>query len=150
LRFSFDKSTGDLWIADVGQGQWEEIDHEPAGRGGRNYGWNALEGSHPFAGGEAPSGAVSPVIEYSHEQGGCTVIGGSVYRGTAIPDLVGGYLYGDYCAGWIKAAPVGGGRVGRSRDLGISVRALTSFGADQRGELYAMSQGGSVYRIVRG
>jgi hypothetical protein len=90
------------------------------------------------------------VIEYSHEQGGCKVIGGSVYRGTAIPDLVGGYLYGDYCAGWIKAAPVGGGRVGRSRDLGISVRALTSFGADQRGELYAMSQGGSVYRIVRG
>jgi glucose/arabinose dehydrogenase len=148
-RFSFDQSTGDLWIADVGQGQWEEIDHEPAGRGGRNYGWNPLEGSHPFSGGEAPAGAVSPVIEYSHEQGGCTVIGGPVYRGRAIPDLVGGYLYGDYCAGWIKAAPVGGGRVGRSRDLGISVRALTSFGVDQRGELYAMSQGGSLYRIVR-
>ncbi len=146
-RFSFDPATGDLWIADVGQGDWEEIDHEPAGRGGRNYGWNQLEGSHRFQGDPSP-GAVPPVIEYSHRDGGCTVIGGSVYRGRAIPDLVGAYLYGDYCAGWISAAPAGGGRAGDSRDLGINVRSLTSFGTDQRGELYALSQGGPVYRIV--
>ncbi|HZC99276.1 MAG TPA: PQQ-dependent sugar dehydrogenase [Actinomycetes bacterium] len=146
-RFSFDPATGDLWIADVGQGAWEEIDREPAGRGGRNYGWNRLEGSHRYQG-DAPSGAVAPVIEYSHQGGACTVIGGSVYRGKAIPDLVGAYLYGDYCAGWIRAAPVSDGRVGDSRDLGINVRSLTSFGVDQRGELYALSQAGGVYRIV--
>jgi glucose/arabinose dehydrogenase len=146
-RFSFDPATGDLWIADVGQGDWEEIDHEPAGRGGRNYGWNRLEGSHPYQG-QAPPGTVPPQIEYSHRDGGCTVIGGSVYRGTAIPDLVGAYLYGDFCAGWIRAAPAGGR--GGSRDLGISVPSLTSFGVDQRGELYALSQTGPVYRVVRG
>ncbi len=146
-RFSFDPATRDLWIADVGQGEWEEIDHEPAGRGGRNYGWNPLEGSHPYAG-ERPAGAVPPVIEYSHQEGGCTVIGGSVYRGKAIPDLVGGYLYGDYCAGWVRAAPVRGAGVGESRDLGINVPNLTSFGVDQHGELYALSQGGPVYRIL--
>jgi glucose/arabinose dehydrogenase len=148
-RFSFDPVTRDLWIADVGQGDWEEIDHEPAGQGGRNYGWNRLEGSHRFSG-DPPSGAVGPVIEYSHQEGGCTVIGGSVYRGRAIPDLAGAYLYGDYCAGWIRAAPVRGADVGGSRDLGINVRSLTSLGVDQRGELYALSQAGPVYRIVRG
>jgi glucose/arabinose dehydrogenase len=146
-RFSFDPATGDLWIADVGQGEWEEIDSEPAGRGGRNYGWDRLEGSHRYQG-DAPPGAVQPVIEYSHQDGGCTVIGGSVYRGKAIPGLAGAYLYGDYCAGWIRAAPVSDGRAGDSRDLGVKVRSLTSFGVDQRGELYALSQDGAVYRIV--
>jgi glucose/arabinose dehydrogenase len=146
-RFSFDPATGDLWIADVGQGDWEEIDHEPARRGGRNYGWNLREGSHPFEG-DAPPGAVAPVTEYSHQTGGCTVIGGSVYRGSAIPDLAGAYLYGDYCAGWIRAAPVSDGGVGGYRDLGIKVPSLTSFGVDQRGELYALSQAGGMYRIV--
>jgi glucose/arabinose dehydrogenase len=146
-RFSFDAATGDLWIGDVGQDTWEEIDHEPARRGGRNYGWNRLEGSHPYQG-EAPSGAVAPVLEYSHQDGGCTVIGGFVYRGKAIPDLAGAYLYGDYCGGWVRAAPVGDGSVGDSRDLGLRLRALTSFGVDQRGEPYALSQAGPVYRIV--
>src|SRR5947208_549334 len=83
-RFSFDSATGDLWIADVGQDTYEEIDHERARRGGRNYGWNHLEGSHPYQG-VTPSGAVPPVIEYSHRDGGCTVIGGFVYHGRAIP-----------------------------------------------------------------
>jgi glucose/arabinose dehydrogenase len=147
-RFSFDPVTRDLWIADVGQGEWEEIDHQPAGRGGQNYGWNALEGSHRFLG-EAPAGVVGPVLEYSHQNGTCTVIGGSVYRGRAIPNLTGAYLYGDYCAGWVRAAAVrAGGRVGADRDLGVNVPSLTSFGMDQRGELYALSQAGPVYRIV--
>jgi glucose/arabinose dehydrogenase len=146
-RFSFDPATRDLWIADVGQGNWEEIDHEPAGRGGRNYGWNRLEGTHHFSG-DPPAGAVAPVIEYDHSGGACTVIGGSVYRGSAIPDLRGAYLYGDYCAGWIKAVRAGS-RVGAPRDLGINVPSLTSFGTDQRGELFALSGAGQVFQIVK-
>jgi glucose/arabinose dehydrogenase len=145
-RFSFDPDTKDLWIADVGQGDWEEIDHEPAGRGGRNYGWNRLEGTHRFEG-DAPPGAVAPVLEYNHDGGACTVIGGSVYRGDAIPDLRGAYLYGDYCLGFIKAVPATGGS---PRDLGINVPSLTSFGTDQRGELFALSGQGQVFRIVKG
>jgi glucose/arabinose dehydrogenase len=145
-RFSFDPVTKDLWIADVGQGDWEEVDHEPAGRGGRNYGWNRLEGSHRFRGG-APAGAVGPVLEYNHDDGSCTVIGGSVYRGSAIPNLRGAYLYGDYCGGWVKAVSAGG-RAGEPRDLGINVPSLTSFGTDRRGELLALSGGGQVFRIV--
>ena len=145
-RFSFDPATRDLWIADVGQGDWEEVDHEPAGQGGRNYGWNRLEGSHRFNG-DAPRGAVGPVVEYDHSDGACTVIGGSVYRGGDIPDLRGAYLYGDYCAGWIRAVSAGG-RTGSPRDLGINVPSLTSFGTDQRGELFALSGAGQVFRIV--
>jgi glucose/arabinose dehydrogenase len=145
-RFSFDPATRDLWIADVGQGDWEEVDHEPAGRGGRNYGWNRLEGSHRFNG-DPPAGAVGPVLEYDHSGGACTVIGGSVYRGGAIPDLRGAYLYGDYCLGWVKA--VRADRVGAPRDLGINLPSLTSFGTDRRGELFALSGAGPVYRIVR-
>jgi glucose/arabinose dehydrogenase len=146
-RFSFDPATKDLWIADVGQGTWEEVDQEPAGQGGRNYGWNRLEGRHPFEG-TAPAGAVGPVLEYNHDGGACTVIGGSVYRGSAIPNLRGAYLYGDYCLGWLKA--VLPGHFGDPQDLGINVPSLTSFGVDQRGELFALSGGGPVYRIVKG
>jgi glucose/arabinose dehydrogenase len=146
-RFSFDAATGDLWIGDVGQNTYEEIDHEPAGEGGRNYGWNRREGLHAFNGGDKPEGAVDPVIEYSHP-GGCTVIGGFVYRGRRIPGLQGAYLYGDYCAGWVRAARAPGGRIAEQRDLGLQVPSLSSFGADAQGELYALSLGGGVYRIA--
>ena len=147
-RFSFDPATGDMWIGDVGQNAWEEVDHEPAGSGGRNYGWNRREGRHDFEG-ERPAGAVEPVIEYGREGGACTVIGGSVYWGRRIPGLRGAYLYGDYCAGWVRAARVRGGRVAEQRDLGLSVPGLTSFGVDPAGELYAMSLSGPVYRLAR-
>jgi glucose/arabinose dehydrogenase len=146
-RFSFDPASGDMWIGDVGQNAWEEIDHEPAGEGGRNYGWNRREGRHSFDG-ERPAGAVEPVIEYGREGGACTVIGGSVYWGRRIPGLRGAYLYGDYCAGWVRAARVRGGRVAEQRDLGLSVPNLTSFGVDAAGELYAMSLAGPVYRLA--
>jgi glucose/arabinose dehydrogenase len=146
-RFSFDPATGDMWIGDVGQNAWEEIDHEPAGSGGRNYGWSRREGRHDFEG-ERPAGAVDPVIEYGREGGACTVIGGSVYRGRRIPGLRGAYLYGDYCAGWVRAARARGGRVAEQRDLGLSVPNLTSFGVDPTGELYAMSLAGPVYRLA--
>jgi glucose/arabinose dehydrogenase len=145
-RFSFDPASGDLWIGDVGQNAWEEVDREPARSGGRNYGWNRREGLHAFEG-ERPAGAVDPVIEYGREGGACTVIGGSVYWGRRIPGLRGAYLYGDFCAGWVRAARVRGGRVAEQRDLGLSVPNLTSFGVDPAGELYAMSLAGPVYRL---
>jgi glucose/arabinose dehydrogenase len=147
-RFSFDAATGDLWIGDVGQNAYEEVDHEPAGTGGRNYGWNRREGLHAYGGGERPDGAVDPVIEYAHSGGGCTVIGGFVYRGQKIKGLRGAYLYGDYCAGWVRAARVAGGKVAEQRDLGPNVPSLSSFGADAAGELYALALGGDVYRIA--
>jgi glucose/arabinose dehydrogenase len=147
-RFSFDAATGDLWIGDVGQNAYEEVDHEPAGSGGRNYGWNRREGLHAYGGGERPDGAVDPVIEYSHDSGGCTVIGGFVYRGQRVRGLRGAYLYGDYCAGWVRAARVSGAKVAEQRDLGLQVPSLSSFGTDADGELYALSLGGDVYRIA--
>jgi glucose/arabinose dehydrogenase len=148
-RFSFDPATDDLWIGDVGQNRWEEIDHQPAGAGGRNYGWDRREGRHEFEG-ERPDGAIDPVIEYGREGGACTVIGGAVYRGRRIPGLRGAYLYGDYCAGWVRAARVSGGRVAEQRDLRTDVPGLTSFGVGPDGELYAMSLSGPVYRLVPG
>jgi glucose/arabinose dehydrogenase len=146
-RFSFDAATGDLWIGDVGQNSFEEVDHEPAGKGGRNYGWNRREGRHPFNGGDRPDGAVDPVIEYGRGDG-CTVIGGFVYRGRRIAGLQGSYLYGDYCEGWVRAARAPGGKVAEQRDLGLEVPSLSSFGADADGELYALSLGGDVFRIA--
>jgi glucose/arabinose dehydrogenase len=148
-RFSFDPATADMWIGDVGQNRWEEIDYQPAGAGGRNYGWDRREGRHEFEG-ERPDGAVDPVIEYGREGGACTVIGGYVYRGRRIPGLRGAYLYGDYCAGWVRAARVSGGRAAEQRDLGTDVPGLSSFGVDADGELYAMSLSGPVYRLVPG
>jgi glucose/arabinose dehydrogenase len=147
-RFSFDAATGDMWIGDVGQNAYEEVDHEPAGSGGRNYGWNRREGRHAYSGAERPEGAVDPVIEYGRAGGACTVIGGFVYRGQRIRGLRGAYLYGDYCAGWVRAARARGGRVLEQRDLGLQVPGLSSFGTDTAGELYALSLGGDVYRIA--
>jgi glucose/arabinose dehydrogenase len=150
-RYSFDRLTGDLWIADVGQNEWEEVDRQPAGSaGGENYGWNVLEGQHPFSGAEVPSDAVPPMFEYSQDAGGCTVIGGYVYRGEAIPELQGAYVFGDLCLGRIEALRVEEGRVTGHRVLGPEVPSLSSFGEDTRGELYAMSLGGEVYRLVPG
>jgi glucose/arabinose dehydrogenase len=146
-RFSFDAATGDLWIGDVGQNAYEEVDVEPAGSGGRNYGWNRREGRHPYSGGDRPDGAVDPVIEYGRGDG-CTVIGGFVYRGRRIGGLRGAYLYGDYCSGWVRAARTRDGKVLEQRDLGLQVPSLSSFGADAAGELYALSLAGGVYRLA--
>jgi glucose/arabinose dehydrogenase len=147
-RFSFDAATGDLWIGDVGQNAYEEVDFEPAGSGGRNYGWNRREGLHAYNGGDRPSGAVDPVIEYGRDGGACTVIGGFVYRGQRIAGLRGAYLYGDYCAGWVRAARTRDGNILEQRDLGLEVPGLSSFGVDTTGELYALSLGGQLYRLA--
>ena len=116
-RFSFDRLTGDLYIGDVGQDNWEEVDFEPASSGGgQNYGWKIMEGTHCNSAGAAgcvvPPPACGdpaytlPVLEYAHDDGRCAVTGGYVYRGTAIPDLKGSYVYGDFCTGevWSAAA----------------------------------------------
>jgi glucose/arabinose dehydrogenase len=148
-RFSFDRATGDLWIADVGQSTWEEIDFEPAGSGGgRNFGWNLMEGDHAYIGGRPQPGLVRPVFEYSHRRGGCAVTGGYVYRGRAIPALQGAYVFGDFCLGRLEALRLRDGRVFEHWALGPAVPNLSSFGEDAQGELYAMSLSGDVFRLV--
>jgi glucose/arabinose dehydrogenase len=146
-RFSWDRKTRDMWIADVGQSQWEEIDFAPAGRGaGANYGWNRLEGSHAFSG-TPPAGAVAPIHEYSHATGGCSVSGGYVYRGSKIPELTGEYVFSDYCDSTIRSIRERNGKLAGQRDLGVRGNQVTTFGEDQDGELYVLSQGDGVQRI---
>ena len=146
-RFSFDRTTGDLWIGDVGAGLWEEIDVQPASsRGGRNYGWNALEGT--FAWRKAPKGAVPPVYEYNHASGRCAVTGGYVYRGTAIPSLEGWYVFADYCEGTLMGIAPGHGHKLVYPISGADLSSISSFGEDQQGELYAMTLKGKIYKLV--
>ena len=148
-RYSFDRETGHLWIGDVGQSGWEEIDRQPAtSAGGENYGWDVFEGNQRISDGEV-AGAVAPVFEYAHAERGCTVIGGFVYRGRSIPNLRGAYVFGDLCFGELEALGLQGGRVIGHRMLGPAVENLVSFGEDRRGELYALGLGGTVYRLAR-
>jgi glucose/arabinose dehydrogenase len=153
-RFSFDLVTGDLWIADVGQGDLEEIDYQPASSdGGENYGWRLMEGSNcfnpPGTNCNANGALVEPVIEYDHSGGACSVTGGYVYRGAAYPRLSGLYIYGDYCNGVIWGAtrlPSGDFTSRVLLDTGLFI---STFGEDANGELYvADHQRGIVYRIV--
>ncbi len=149
-RFSFDAESGDLWVADVGQGDVEEINLLPAaaGRGrGANLGWSLLEGDRPFGGGEAPPGSVAPVFTYDHSAGGCSVTGGFVYRGERIPALVGAYLYADFCIGRVRALRLVDGVVAEDADLGLDVASPTTFGQDDDGELYVLSLDGPILRI---
>jgi glucose/arabinose dehydrogenase len=146
-RYSFDRMTGDLYIADVGQNTWEEIDFQPAGsHGGENYGWNVYEATHPFQNGQA-IGAVPPIAEYSHADG-CSVTGGYVYRGNALTDLQGTYLFGDFCSGTIWATKRDAGGVWQTRILLNSGMPISSFGEDDGGELYVMNYGGSLLRLT--
>jgi glucose/arabinose dehydrogenase len=146
-RFSWDRKTDDLWIADVGQNQWEEVDFVAGGQpGGLNFGWNRLEGTHQFSG-QAPANAVPPIYEYSHDGGGCSVSGGYVYRGAKIPDLQGAYVFSDYCDSTLRAITQQGGTLADQRDLGAKANQVTGFGQDQDGELYVLSQGDGLQRI---
>lgn len=147
-RYSFDRETGDLWIGDVGQNAVEEIDLEPAGTpGGRNYGWSRFEGTRQITDRAAPA-AVSPLFEYDHSAGDCSITGGYVYRGSRIPTLSGVYLYSDFCGGGVRALRRGGD--GRAENLGDPVpdaRSIVSFGQDLDGELYILTLEGPVYRL---
>ncbi|MEY2421324.1 MAG: hypothetical protein QOI95_1391 [Acidimicrobiaceae bacterium] len=148
-RMSFDRQTKDVWIADVGQNKIEEIDFLPAGSpGGANFGWNAVEGTEPFAADSAPHGAIPPIYEYDHSNGRCSVTGGYVYRGKAIPTLTGAYLFGDNCEGRINGLTRAGDGTVNVTDLNLHVSGLSSFGEDNDGELYALGvSDGSVSRI---
>ncbi|CAM5278836.1 PQQ-dependent sugar dehydrogenase [Streptomyces parvulus] len=147
-RFSFDSGTGDLLIGDVGQSEWEEIDWAPAdSKGGENYGWSQMEGAHPFRGGTEPANHVPPVHEYDRTGLGCSVTGGYVYRGQAVADLVGQYVYSDYCDGTLRSLEIENGRVTAEHDLGVSGGEVVSFAQDGDGELYALAIGGTVWRV---
>ena len=151
-RFSFDRDTGDLWIGDVGQGQYEEIDFLPASDGagnGANLGWSAREGVHAYEGGDRPAGAIDPIFEYNHSEG-CAVIGGYVYRGKAIPALQGVYLFSDSCHGEVRALVQQHGAVVAERTFDVAASSPSSFGEDADGELYVVSLEGTVYRIDAG
>ncbi|HEX2050291.1 MAG TPA: PQQ-dependent sugar dehydrogenase [Actinomycetota bacterium] len=146
-RMSFDPVTGDLWIGDVGQGEWEEVDRIPAGGGGLNFGWNRMEGRDCYEAARCDrSGLELPEAQYSHELG-CSVTGGHVYRGARWPELRGGYLFGDYCSGrvWVVDAA-------RPRDpveVASTGARISSFGADEDGELYVTDHAsGRVLRVV--
>jgi glucose/arabinose dehydrogenase len=152
-RFSFDRSTGDLYIGDVGQGQFEEIDVSPAAAGsgkGLNYGWNIMEGAHCLNGAQCdPTGLVLPTFEYTHSEG-CSVTGGYVYRGQAVPALQGQYFYSDFCQGWVHSFRYAGGKANVITDWPTLKPGgnVSSFGEDASGELYVLDSGGTVFKIV--
>ncbi len=148
-RFSFDRATGDLWIADPGHAQQEEIDVLRAADGGgkgANLGWSLVEGNARLHG-EPPEDAVGPIYTYPHEDGYCAIIGGFVYRGSAIPALRGSYVFSDFCMGTVRALARTAEEV-RVRSLGKGVTSPSSISEDSRGELYVVSLEGEVFRIA--
>jgi len=148
-RFSFDNETDELWIADVGQGDFEEINKSRPDRGGLNYGWNVMEGSECFEGVDCdPDDMVLPVSGYTHDAG-CSVTGGYVYRGTEYPTLTGGYVFGDYCSGTIWGIDARAGRFTEPVELMESGLSISSFGTDEEGELYLTDlSGGRLLQVV--
>ena len=149
-RFSFDQDL--VYVGDVGQNRWEEIDVASASEGGLNYGWPIMEGTHCFS----PSSGCDtddlhlPVAEFSHGDG-CSVTGGYVYRGAAIPELDGRYFYSDYCGGWLRSFVYENGVATDAQDHTEQVGSLTSvtsFGTDAFGELYVTTAGGDVWKLV--
>jgi glucose/arabinose dehydrogenase len=150
-RFSFDRKTRDLYIADVGQNEWEEIDFVRWGSSHLNFGWNRYEGRAVYAEQQTlvPDWRyVAPVYVYRHGNDGCSVTGGYVYRGTKVPGAAGRYFFGDYCSGRVWSMRVVGGRATSVRREPFDVASLSSFGEDAHGELYLTSLGGPVYRLA--
>jgi glucose/arabinose dehydrogenase len=146
-RFSFDTATGTLWLADVGQNAWEEVDVVSRGA---NYGWNTMEATHCYnAASCATAGLTLPVFEYGHDLG-CSVTGGFVDRGAA-PDLRGVYLFGDYCSGRIWGLRYEGGRVVASAQIATAGFSIGSFAQDRAGEVYVLQYGsaGGIYKVIR-
>jgi glucose/arabinose dehydrogenase len=146
-RWSFDRTTGQLWLGDVGEDDWEEINLIVSGG---NYGWNIREGAHCFGGGtDCPTaGLIDPVAEYGHDAGRCSVTGGYVYRGSAIPALFGSYVFGDFCTGEIWSMSTGGGPMQLIASSGL---LLSSFGEGNDGEIYAVGlREGCVLRLAPG
>jgi hypothetical protein len=147
-RFTFDRANGNLYIGDVGQNEFEEIDFTPYPSPGlENYEWDVREGMHAFEDKTyGPGKRVDPIVEYSHAEG-CSVTGGYVYRGTAVKSAIGRYFYGDYCSGRIWSLVVRDGKAADVRLEPFTITGLTSFGESPTGELYLVSQRGIVYRL---
>ncbi len=148
-RFSFDRQTGDLYIADVGQGAWEEVNVAltTAARGrGANYGWDIMEGAHCFPSDPCTNPGVLPFVEYSHAGGACSISGGYVYRGSRLPQITGHYFYADYCTGEVTSVVYPS--AAKVSWPALSGGNVSSFGQDARGELYVVQLGGGVFRIV--
>lgn len=151
-RYAFD--TSGLYIADVGQDRREEVDIAAPGQGGQNYGWNIMEGTLCYNANTCDqTGLTLPAFEYDHGQNdanGCSITGGFVYRGTAIPELAGRYFYSDYCRGYLKSFLASGASVGEHSDWAIpDIGAVPSFGRDADGELYLIASNGRILKIVR-
>jgi glucose/arabinose dehydrogenase len=153
-RFSFDRSSGDLYIGDVGQDTWEEVDYVPVGRGGGlDFGWNYREASHIYTGSVPPTLKLTePVDEYSHAGGRCSITGGYVYRGS-MPEWRGIYLYGDYCSGqiWgmVRSADPSSKTGWQSKVLFETRANITSFGQDSAGEIYFAGRAGTIYKLQK-
>jgi glucose/arabinose dehydrogenase len=149
-RFSFDRETGDFWIGDVGEYEWEEVDYASAAQGageGANFGWNVFEADEQFRDGDTTGPALPPLFALPHDDGYCSVIGGYVYRGTSIPDLEGAYVYSDYCNGRLRYVRQSNNEVAERGSLGVRLSDISSFGEDANGELYVLSQSTGLYRI---
>ncbi len=147
-RFSFDRRTDAMWIGDVGQDRYEEVDVAPSGSEGLNFEWPLREGLNGYRFHNRPEGGVQPVYDYPHEGGACSITGGYVYRGTAIAHLAGAYVFADFCAGNLTAlTPHGTGRAAAT-DLHAHVDQPTSFGQDAAGELYVLALGGTVFKLT--
>jgi glucose/arabinose dehydrogenase len=155
-RYSFDPRTQDLFIADVGQRQWEYVHVIPGGKlAGQNFGWRIVEGKHCFLARTCNrKGLQVPVMEYSHREG-CSITGGYVYRGKALPELDGAYFYSDYCTGLLRSFRLKRGKVvdhwdwKAALDPQFQLARVASFGVDQDGELYVVSHEGPIYKLVR-
>jgi len=148
-RLSFDREAGLLYLADVGQNQWEEVNVTPAGTGGLNFGWKLMEGAHCYnAASCSQQGLTLPVLEYSHADG-CSITGGYVYRGGQLPALRGHYFYSDYCEGWIRSFRWDGSQAVDRKEWDVgSIGNVTSFGEDAAHELYVTSANGKIYRFA--
>ncbi len=149
-RFSFDRANGDLYIGDVGQNNWEEIDYRAAGQIGTlaNYGWKAFEGRARYSNTPlGPGQLVAPVDVYNHADGNCSVTGGYVYRGRAVAAAAGRYFFGDYCSGFVWSLRVESGRAVEVRREPFQVASLTSFGEDATGELYFATGNGRIFKL---
>jgi len=150
-RFSFDRANGDLYIGDVGQGNWEEIDYRPraAISALANYGWRAFEGRARYSSTALGAGQlVAPVYVYSHAENNCSVTGGYVYRGRAVPSAVGRYFFGDYCSGIVWSLRMQDGSAVDVRREPFRVSLLTTFGQDGAGELYLGTGNGEIFRLA--
>jgi glucose/arabinose dehydrogenase len=148
-RFAFDAKDGNLYIADVGQDKYEEVDVVPINRAGVNYGWSVMEGFHCLRGSTcSQTGLQHPALEYTHADG-CSITGGFVYRGSKIPALDGHYFYADYCNSWLRSFKYVNGQVTEKAEWPVAkLPNIASFGLDGAGELYAVSHQGKIYKMV--